>query len=224
MEKEVYWSRFANNFEEMSSYVVGEVDLAILLGILSEQRHLGKTLELGCGCGTYSRVIAGEASQLLATDFSDEMVKASSKRLNGLDNISVEKQNCLDLSYDDSVFDTVLMANLLHVIPEPEKAVAEAKRVLKPGGTIIVISYTMEGMKFSHRVGMVCRYFKAWGKPSPYARTLKLATATEMLFARDFEIVQSYLVGIISKAIFITAINRKQGRGAVPASQGHKAA
>jgi len=155
MEKEVYWSRFADNFEEQSGYVVGKADLALVLNLLAEQKDLKKTLELGCGNGTYSKVIAAEASELTATDYSDEMVNATRDRLRDYANISVEKQNCFDLTYDDNVFDTVLMANLLHIIPEPEKAIAEAGRVLKPGGSIMVISYTSEGMKFLHKIGMI---------------------------------------------------------------------
>lgn len=209
MEKEVYWSRFADNFEELSGYVVGKDDLALVLSVLAEQKDLKKTLELGCGNGTYSKVIAAEASELTATDFSDEMVNATRDRLQDYANISVEKQNCFELTYDDNVFDTVLMANLLHIIPEPEKAIAEAKRVLKPGGSIIVISYTPEGMKFLHKLGMVYRYLKVWGKPPPHAQHLTMALASEMLAAHNFEIKTSQIVGRKSKAIFINAVNRQ---------------
>ena len=136
MEKETYWSEFADDLEEQTNYVVGENDIEVTKTFLAQQQTLGKTLELGCGNGTYSKILIREAEYLTATDFSDEMVAVSKKRLKGIGNISVEKANCFSLSYPDSSFDTVFMANLLHVIPEPEKAVAEGKRVLKKNGKL----------------------------------------------------------------------------------------
>jgi ABC-2 type transport system ATP-binding protein len=212
MEKETYWSRFADNFEELSTYVVGKTDIDIVLKKLGEQKDLKKTLELGCGSGTYSRVIASEASELHATDFSDEMVNTAQKAMKAFPNVCVEKENCFELSYGNKTFDTVLMANLLHIVPEPEKAIAEAKRVLKTGGSIIIISYTADGMKIVHKLGMIWRYLKAWGRPSPYAQNLNLTIACDMLATYGLEITYSELLGLKSKAIFIRAIkpNRKQ--------------
>ncbi len=204
-EKEVYWSRFADDFEERSNYVVGKADMDMVLKKLAEQKDLKKILELGCGNGTYSKVIACEASKLCATDFSDEMVNASKNRLKSFPNVIVEKENCFELSYEDHSFDTVFMANLLHIVPGPEKAVAEAKRVLKPGGTAIAVSYTMDGMKFLHKLGMLYRYLKTWGKPSPHARKLGLADVEDMFMKQGFKIVQSELLGARSKAIFLSA-------------------
>jgi hypothetical protein len=64
----------------------------------------------------------------------------------------------------------------------------------------------MDGMKFLHKIGMIYRYLKTWGKPSPHAQTLSLATAGDMLLKQGFEIKQSELLGIRSKAIFVKAI------------------
>lgn len=213
MEKEEYWSRFADDFEAGSYYVVGQSDMDIVLKKLAEQKDLKKTLELGCGSGIYSRVITREASELYATDLSDEMVAVSKERLKAFPTITVQKANCFQLSYGDGVFDTVFMANLLHIIPNPEKALAETKRVMKPGGTAFVISYTTQGMSFLHKLGMIYRYLKTWGKPSPYARTLKLEQAAEMVRSQGFDIVQSQLIGDRSRVIFIKAVSRKNQAG-----------
>ena len=130
IEKETYWSKFADDLEERTNYVVGKNDIEIIESFLSKQKALGKTLEVGCGNGTYSKILIREAEHLIATDYSDEMVAVTKERLKGMGNISVEKANCFSLSYPDSSFNTVFMANLLHIINEPEKAVAEGKRVL----------------------------------------------------------------------------------------------
>ena len=60
MEKEKYWSKFADDFEELNNYVVGKSDMDIILNELSKQKNLGNTLELACGSGTYSELLAKE--------------------------------------------------------------------------------------------------------------------------------------------------------------------
>ena len=205
MEKEIYWSKFANDFEERTNYVVGKNDMELIETFLSKQKALGKTLEVGCGNGTYSKILILEAENLTATDFSDEMVAVAKERLKGVENVSVEKANCFNLSYPDSSFNTVFMANLLHIIREPEKAVAEGKRVLKKNGKLIVISFTTEGMTFFNRLGMIYRYLKTYGKPSPTAQTLTVQKTRDMVKNCGFEIEEAKLIGNKSKAIFIIA-------------------
>jgi ubiquinone/menaquinone biosynthesis C-methylase UbiE len=212
-DKEAYWSRFADDFENQSNYVVGQADVDIILNRLAGQADLKKTLELGCGHGTYSKVLAPAASALYATDFSDEMVAASKRRLAAFAHVTVEKQNCFNLSYADHSFDTVLMANLLHIVPEPDQAIGEANRVLKTGGVLIVISYTIHGMKLLHKLAMIYRYLKTWGRPSPHARTLNPALAGEMISARGFEITHAELLGVKSKAVFIRAVKADHFNG-----------
>jgi len=206
MEKETYWSKFADDLEERTIYVVGKNDMGLIVSFLSDQKALGKTLEVGCGNGTYSKLLIHEAKHLTATDFSDEMVAATEKRLKGVENISVEKANCFSLAYPDSSFDTVFMANLLHIIPEPEKAIAEGKRVLKTNGRLIVISFTTEGMTFFSKLEMVYRYLKTYGKPSPTAQKLTMQKARDMLNSCGFKIEEAKLIGDKSKAISIIAI------------------
>ena len=98
------------------------------------------------------------------------------------------------------------MANLLHVIPEPDKGVAESKRVLNKNGRLIVISFTTEGMTFFSKLGMIYRYLKTYGKPSPTAQTLTVQKTGEMLKGCGFKIEEAKLIGNKSKAIFINAI------------------
>jgi ubiquinone/menaquinone biosynthesis C-methylase UbiE len=205
-EKETYWSKFASDLEDRTNYVVGKNDIEVTKTFLSEQKHLGKTLELGCGNGTYSKVLIHEAEHLTATDFSDEMVAVSKERLKNFGNVTVEKANCFSLSSSDSSFDTVFMANLLHVIPEPEKAVAQAKRVLKRNGRLIVISFTTEGMTLFNKLGMIYRYLKTYGLPSSTAQTLTVQKTGDMLKSCGFKVEEAKLIGNKSKAIFIIGI------------------
>ena len=195
--------------EERNNYIVGEDNLKIIKSYLSKQKNLGKTLELGCGDGIYSDILRHEAKHLTATDFSDEMVTVAKRRFKDIKNVNIEKADCFNLPYSNSSFNTVFMANLLHVISEPEKAVAECKRVLKKNGKLIVISLTTEGMTFFNKLGMMYRYLKTYGKPPSTAQTLTVKKTRKILEGYRFEIEEAKLIGNNVKAIFVKVINSK---------------
>lgn len=206
-----HWSKFAIDFDARVDYIAGKKDVRIIKNFLAMQKNLGKTLELGCGTGGYSEILRHEAERLVATDISDEMLAASKERFKGIENVAVEKADCFSIPFQNDSFDTVFMANLLHVIPEPEKAVAEGKRVLKENGRIIVISFTTEGMGFFGKLGMGRRYLKTFGKPLSTAQVLTVEKVREILQLCGFEIEQATLLGNKSKAIYASAIVRSRG-------------
>jgi len=205
-EKETYWSRFASDFEERTNYVVGNDHIELIKAVLSKQTDLGDTLELGCGSGTYSEILAREARHLTATDYSDEMVAFSKHRFESMENVTVEKANCFSLSYPEFSFDTVVMANLLHVVPEPEKAVQECKKVLKRNGRLIIVSFTTEGMAVFSKLGMIYRFLKTFGKPPPTAHKLTVQKTKTILSDCGFKVDEARLIGHRSKAIFVNAV------------------
>ena len=204
MEKEVYWSRFARDFEARNIYVVGSRDFAAVKEQVASEKDLGRVLELGCGNGTYSEILAREADHVTATDFSDEMLEIATARAEG-SGITVEKQNCLDLSYQKPCFDTVVMINLLHIIPTPELALKEARRVLNENGRIVVLSFTTDGMAFWAKLTMFYRYLKTYGKPPETSRHLTMSSTRSLLSGAGFSVEQACLVGERSKAVWAVA-------------------
>ncbi len=204
-QKENYWSRFASDFEERNYYVVGRADVERLQQKVSALKDLKKVLELGCGNGTYSRILAPNAESLLATDLSDEMVKASNQRLKAFPNVKIEKADCFHLTYSENSFDTIFMANLIHVIPTPEKAIEECLRVLKKDGLLVITSYTQKGMTLRYRLGLIYRYMKTYGKPPRGGSQFGLEDAKKLLKSYGFHILEAELVGNKSKALFVKA-------------------
>jgi ubiquinone/menaquinone biosynthesis C-methylase UbiE len=208
MDKEVYWSRYARDFEERNNYVAGKRNIKAIKQTLSEQNLTGDVLDLGCGNGTYSKVLAQTVDRVFATDWSDEMVNVCRVRLRLNPNIFIKKENCFGLSFPASHFDAVVMINLLHVIPEPEKAIRESRRVLKKGGDIVVISFTAEGMGLLSKLGMIFRYLRKYGKPPETSRRLTVDMTKTMLESEDFTIGEARLIGKNSKAVFVRATKR----------------
>ncbi|WP_302826659.1 class I SAM-dependent methyltransferase [Anaerofustis stercorihominis] len=101
-------------------------------------------LELACGTGQLTRLLSDETDSWTATDFSEKMVYETEKRLNN-QNVIYEVQDATALGYKDDVFDVVLIANALHIMPNPNKALDEIKRVLKTDGLLIAPTFVYDG-------------------------------------------------------------------------------
>ena len=98
-------------------------------------------LECACGTGAISVAIAPVCARLVATDYSEGMLKQARKKLAKHLNVTVEQADITDLRYADDSFDAVVAGNVIHLLPEPGDALKELKRVVRPGGTIIVPTY-----------------------------------------------------------------------------------
>ena len=98
-------------------------------------------LECACGTGLLTGVIAPHCKSLIATDFSAKMLKRAEKKYGKCTNVRFEQANVLRLSYPDGRFDTVVAANVIHLLDEPYQALHELERVCKPGGKILIPTY-----------------------------------------------------------------------------------
>lgn len=90
-------------------------------------------LELACGTGQLSVPLSPCVRSWEATDFSSEMIRQAKKQICS-SRLHFSVQDATKLPYGPESFDAVVISNALHVMPHPEKALAEAWRVLKPGG------------------------------------------------------------------------------------------
>ena len=69
------------------------------------------------------------------------MLRQASKKCRKYENVSFRKADITDLRCPDNRFDQVVAGNVIHLLPEPEKALNELVRVVKPGGKIIIPTY-----------------------------------------------------------------------------------
>ena len=112
-------------------------------------------LELATGTGLIANHIVTAATHIEATDASEEMI-AEAKRDNQSAKLHFSVQDMFHLPYTDGSFDVIIVANALHIVPQPEKALQEIKRVLKDDGVLIAPTFTHAGNSFS---GMVRAFF-----------------------------------------------------------------
>ena len=98
-------------------------------------------LELATGTGLIARHIIKAAAHIEATDASVEMI-AEAKRDNQSAKLHFSVQDMFRLPYADKSFDVVIVSNALHIVPQPEKALAEIHRVLRDDGVLIAPTFT----------------------------------------------------------------------------------
>ncbi len=206
--KETYWSQFTGEFEERQSRVVGNEILFLMKKELLKENNLGRVLELGCGTGLFTDSLQERSTKVVATDFSDEMIAFAQQKRGDLKNVEFRKADALNLEFKDNSFDSVFMANLIHVIGNAEKAIQESKRVLEKGGQLIITSFAINEMNFFSRLAMGIRYIKTFGKPSEDATKEKTTQKSieNLLVKNGFEISKSLILGDRSKAFYITCV------------------
>lgn len=132
-----FFSSAAGQWDRLRNELFGtRADIVGLLGLIDESWQVG---DLGCGTGQLSEIIAPFAGRVVAVDDSAAMIGAARRRLASFDNVTVRSGELESLPIEDESLDVALLFLVLHYVVEPELAIVEAHRVLKPGGRLIVV-------------------------------------------------------------------------------------
>lgn len=97
--------------------------------------------DLGAGEGTVSQLIAQRAKKVIAVDNSEKMVEygANLARAHGVKNLTYRLGELEKLPIPDASVDVAFFSQSLHHAQHPDRAVAEAWRILKPGGRVLIL-------------------------------------------------------------------------------------
>jgi phosphatidylethanolamine/phosphatidyl-N-methylethanolamine N-methyltransferase len=140
------YRNYAPVYDVLYGYVLDRGRLAMTQAVAA--LNPGALLEVGVGTGlTLARYPA--ESKVVGIDLSEEMLEVARvrrRRLNGRD-VHLEVMDAEAMSFDDASFDVVTIPYVLSVTPNPERLVAEARRVCRKGGTIFILNH-FSGSRF----------------------------------------------------------------------------
>lgn len=166
-----YWERHAKNYQR-SMAVLGR-PIPRMIELASEAvRGAENVLEVAAGTGLVTVGIAATAGRIVATDYAVAMVETLAERVRaaGLKNVQCEQADLFALTYGEGTFDAVVAANVLHLVPDVGGALASLRRVLKPGGRIILPTFCHDQTPLSWAVS---RALALTGFPGHRRFTLK---------------------------------------------------
>lgn len=149
-----FWQRFAKiyaPFMKSSAPLYNEICSEIKQKL---NRNMN-VLELACGSGQLSFKLYEHVKTYEATDFSEHMINEAKKGQTS-SRLHFSVQDATNLPYADNSFDAVIISNALHIMPYPEKALAEIKRVLKDNGTLFAPTFIHgEGKGYRFRIKLM---------------------------------------------------------------------
>src|SRR5690606_14833855 len=95
-----------------------------------------RILDLAAGTGTSSAALAAHGAHVVAADFSEGMLAEGRKRHAGNELVEFVWADATQLPFDDNSFDAATISYGLRNVNDPRKAIAEMRRVVKPGGRV----------------------------------------------------------------------------------------
>ncbi len=129
-------------------------------------------LDLGTGTGRILELIAPRASRAVGIDLNGEMLSLARARIEraSLNHVQVRRGDLFQLPYADQSFDLITVHQVLHYLEDPSAAVAEAARVLKPGGKAVIVDFAPHALEFlrdehqHRRLGFADKEVAQWCK------------------------------------------------------------
>jgi ArsR family transcriptional regulator len=165
-----YFSANAAEWNRLRALHVAESDVEAAIMAMLDGRRYDAHLDIGTGTGRILELVSPKAQRSLGVDLSPEMLAIARSRLAqaGLTKAQVRLADLYELPSADRSFDLVTIHQVLHYLDDPQRAVAEAARVLRPGGRLLVVDFAPhahEALREEHqhrRLGFAKAEVEAW--------------------------------------------------------------
>lgn len=138
----LYFSAYAGVWDSIRSLHVAESQVEQAIERALDERSLGRLVDIGTGTGRMIELLGPKAAQAIGIDRSSEMLRLARVKLEAARIASSLRQGDMyALPLADGSADSVIIHQVLHYAHSPATAIAEAARVLVPGGTLLVVDF-----------------------------------------------------------------------------------
>jgi ubiquinone/menaquinone biosynthesis C-methylase UbiE len=165
-----YFSRNAAEWDEIRRLHVSEEKVeAALVGLVGD-KPIDSLLDLGTGTGRILQLLDGKYRKAVGVDASRDMLSVARTNLDktGTARASVRHGDIFNLPLEGQDFDLITIHQVLHFLDDPQAAVSEAARVLRPGGRLAIIDFApheLEYLREAHahrRLGFSHEIMASW--------------------------------------------------------------
>ena len=137
----MFWDKVSGVYDLFENIYNKSVYQATGESVAKYIKNTDRVLECACGTGAISIFIAPVCKNLFVSDYSVGMLKQARKKLKKYDNIDYRRVDITNIKAKDNSFDVVVAGNVIHLLPDPRRAMNELTRVCKDGGRLIIPTY-----------------------------------------------------------------------------------
>jgi ubiquinone/menaquinone biosynthesis C-methylase UbiE/DNA-binding transcriptional ArsR family regulator len=170
---ERYFATHADEWDAMRRLHIAETEVESAMLRLMHNRRLGHMLDIGTGTGRMVEIFGGKARMVTALDRSPEMLRIARTKLAGLMHqqqvpLELVQSDFYALPLPDDAVDSIILHQVLHFAQQPDRVIAEAARVLRDGGHLLIAdfaSHSLEDLrtKAAHaRLGFSDAQIRGW--------------------------------------------------------------
>lgn len=205
-----YWTSRAEGYYDSIHAQIASGAGEVWRAVLKEHAPGGaglRCLDVGCGPGLFSALLAQEGHQVTAVDYAQGMLKKARETCAALGvTVQLQQGDAQSLPFADGSFDYIVSRNLVWNLEQPDNAYREWKRLLRPGGRLLVadanhyLHYFDEGYRaaaqvcaapsaHAHMKGVDPTPINEIARRLPLSREKRPGWDTDMLLSLGFECI-----------------------------------
>ncbi|MDR6113420.1 MULTISPECIES: metalloregulator ArsR/SmtB family transcription factor [unclassified Sphingomonas] len=162
----------AGEWDAIRSLHVADSEIEEAMAGLIGEGDLGALIDIGTGTGRMLELFGDRADSALGIDRSSEMLRLARAKLHGRANTELRQADLYALPMGDGAADIAILHHVLHFAQQPGAAIAEAARVLGPGGRLLIADFAPHDreelrQKAAHsRLGFADEQMAGWFAPA----------------------------------------------------------
>lgn len=160
-QKEIaFWNSLAPKYDRVVDGIAAKTYRRLLAELAGDVAGAHNVLEIATGTGIFALQLSPQVKSITAIDLAPEMIKVALEKCRqlNLQNLTFRLGDAHHLEFADTQFDAIIASNVMHLLPHPELALQEMKRVLTGTGKIILPTYlhgaNLQSKILSHLMGL----------------------------------------------------------------------